>query len=150
MDTEENTAGRLAILAGEWTTEMTHRLLPGTVLSGRSTFELLEGGKFLLQRETVDHPEFPDSSVALIGGAGEDDLRMHYFDSRGVVRILEARIDGPVWTFTRTKPDFSPLDFSQRLTWTLSEDGQTMSGLGEMSEDGETWQEDIHITYRRA
>jgi hypothetical protein len=32
----------------------------------------------------------------------------------------------------------------------LSEDGQTMSGLGEMSEDGETWQEDIHITYRRA
>ena len=138
----------LSELAGEWTYEMTHQALPGTVLRGASSFELLEGGKFLILRERVDHPEFPGSSLAVIGGDG--DLRMHYFDSRGVVRILELSIDGRVWTFVRAKPDFSPLDFHQRLTWTVSEDARTISGLGEISQDGTKWEDDIHITYRRS
>ena len=134
-------------LVGDWTTEMTHRLLPGTELRGRSTFELLDGGRFLIQREWVDHPDFPDSSVALIGGT--DDLRMHYFDARGIARVLELTIEQNVWTFTRHAPDFSPLDFHQRLTWTLGDGGTTIAGLAEMSEDGENWQDDLHITYRR-
>ncbi|MGH2738971.1 MAG: hypothetical protein ACRDH6_00585 [Actinomycetota bacterium] len=74
----------------------------------------------------------------------------HYFDSRGVARVFDLTIAGRVWTFTRAKPDFSPLDFHQRVTWTLSEDGQTIAGIGEMSEDGETWEDDLRITYRRS
>jgi hypothetical protein len=138
---------QLSDLRGEWTSAMTHRLLPNTVLHGRASFEVLEGGRFLIVREHVDHPDFPDSSLAVIGGA--DKLHMHYFDSRGVVRILDASVRGRVWTFTRTKPDFSPLDFSQRLTWTLSEDGLSIAGLAEISEDGRTWQADLHVSYRR-
>ncbi len=137
----------LSALVGEWTYEMTHQALPGEVLRGASSFELLEGGAFLIQRESVDHPEFPGSSHAVIGGA--DGLRMHYFDSRGVVRILELSIDGRVWTFVRNKPDFSPLEFHQRLTWTVSEDGRSISALGEISQDGTRWEDDIHVTYRR-
>ena len=113
----------LSALVGDWAYEMTHQALPG-VLRGTSTFELLEGGKFLIQREDVDHPEFSGSSLAVIGG--EDNLLMHYFDSRGVVRILELSIDGRVWTFVRDKSDLSPLDFL-----------------------GTRWEDDIHITYRR-
>ena len=147
MAAENPSVEPLSVLAGEWTHEMTHQALPGTVLRGTSTFELLEGGKFLILREQVDHPEFPGSSLAVIGGP--DELRMHYFDSRGVARLLEGSIDGPVWTFVRNKPDFSPLEFHQRLTWTLSEDGRSISGLGEISQDGTQWEDDIHITYRR-
>jgi len=146
---KQNPIEPLARLAGEWATEMTHRLLPGTVLHGRSTFELLEGGMFLVLREYVDHPEFPGSSLSVVGGAGEQDLHMHYFDARGVVRIFEATVDGSVWTFVREKPDFSPLDFRQRISWTLSEDARTITALGEIGRDGEKWQDDIHITYRR-
>jgi hypothetical protein len=149
MEAHNTSAGRLAALAGEWSTEMTHRLIGDTVLRGRCTFEVLEGGKFVLHRDRVDHPDFPGSSLAVIGGADDNDLRMHYFDSRGVARILELQIVGRIWTFLRDKPDFSPLDFSQRLTWTLSEDGGTITARGEIREDGETWQDDIHITYRR-
>ena len=148
MAAEDASLESLSALAGAWAYEMTHQALPGTVIPGASTFELLDGGKFLILRERVDHPEFPGSSLAVIGG--DDDLRMHYFDSRGVVRILELSISGRVWTFVRDKPDFSPLDFHQRLTWTLSEDGQTIDGLGEISRDGEQWEEDIRITYRRS
>src|SRR5262245_8308928 len=118
----ETASAPLGAVAGEWTTEITHRLLPDTVLRGRSTFELLAGGKFLLQRERVDHPEFPDASLAVIGGADGDALHMYYFDSRGVVRIFELRIDDRVWKFVRSTPDFSALDFHQRMTWTLSGD----------------------------
>ena len=137
----------LNALVGDWTYEMTHQALPGTMLRGVSTVELLDGGRFVVQRERVDHPEFPGSSLAVIGG--EDELRMHYFDSRGVARILELSIDGPVWTFVRDKPDFSSLDFHQRLTWTVSEDGRSIVGLGEISRDGTRWENDVHITYRR-
>ena len=147
MEAENPSVQALRPLAGDWAFEMTHRLLPETVLSGRSTFELLEGGKFLVLREQVDHPEFPDASLAVIGGAG--DLRMHYFDSRGVTRVFELVIDRNVWTFTRNEPDFSPLDFHQRLTWTLGRDSQTITGLAEISDDGEKWEDDLHIAYRQ-
>jgi hypothetical protein len=63
--------------------------------------------------------------------------------------VLELSIDGRVWTFIRDKPDFSPLEFHQRLTWTVSEDGRSFDALGEISHDGARWEDDIHLTYRR-
>jgi hypothetical protein len=95
----------LSALIGEWTTEATHPAFPSTVVLGRSTFEWLEGERFLIARARSDHPDFPDS-ISIIGDAGG--LRMHYFDSRGVARIYEMTLDGGVWTFSRTAPDFSP------------------------------------------
>jgi hypothetical protein len=136
-----------ALLVGEWTTELTHRLLPGTVLHGRASFELLHGGGFLIVREQVDHPKFPGASIAIVGGK---DLRMHYFDARGVARLFEGKVEGRAWSFTRTKPDFSALDFCQRITWRLSDDGQTITGLAEMAKDGGDWEDDLKVTYRRA
>jgi hypothetical protein len=49
----------------------------------------------------------------------------------------------------RNKPDFSSLEFHQRLTWTQSEDGHTIEGLAEVSDDGAHWEDDLRITYRR-
>ena len=40
--------------------------------------------------------------------------------------------------------------FSQRFTGTLSDDGSTITGQGELSRDGATWQDDLAITYRTA
>ncbi len=36
-----------------------------------------------------------------------------------------------VWTLLRSSPDFSPLDFSQRYTGTLSDNGDTIHGAWE-------------------
>jgi hypothetical protein len=35
-------------LVGAWTTEATHPIYPSTVVRGRSTFEWLEGRRFLI------------------------------------------------------------------------------------------------------
>jgi hypothetical protein len=136
----------LSALVGEWTTEATHPRYPSTVVRGRTAVEWLEGEKFLIARARSDHPDFPDS-ISIIGDTGG--LRMHYFDSRGIARIYELTLDGRVWRFSRSAPDFSPLAFKQRLAWTFSEDGRTISGTSEISEHDDAWQDDLQITYRR-
>jgi hypothetical protein len=132
----------LSALVGEWETEATHRMLPSTVVHGYSTFEWLEGETFLIVRARMDHPDFPDS-ISIIGG---DPLRLHWFDSRGVARLFELTPDG--W-FTREAADFSPLDFEQRMRWAAGEDPRTVQGVAQLRQ-GDTWEDDLLTTYRRA
>ena len=128
-------------LVGEWTTEATHPMLPGVLVRGTASIEWLEGERFLVVRARSDHPQFPDS-LSVIGET--DGMRMHYFDSRGVYRVYETAITDRSWEWSRTFPGFS-----QRFTGTFEDGGNTISGLSSVSEDGETWTDDLRITYRR-
>jgi hypothetical protein len=69
---------------------------------------------------------------------------MHYFDSRGVSRVYRISADEGVWRFWRDRPGFS-----QRYVCTISADGGTMTGNGELSRDGSTWEQDLRSTFRR-
>ena len=129
-------------LVGSWTTEATHQALPGTI-RGESTFEWLDGQRFLIWRSRYDHPEVPDA-IAIIGMI-DGKLSMQYFDTRGVHRVLAVSLSEGSWRFSRDGSDFS-----QRFTGTFSDDGDTITGLSEISEDGSTWDDDLAITYRRA
>ena len=53
------------------------------------------------------------------------------------------------WRLWRDEPDFSPLDFRQRYTGTLSGDGDTIAGAWEICHDGTTWELDFELGYRR-
>jgi hypothetical protein len=57
--------------------------------------------------------------------------------------------DGRLWTLSRTSPDCSPLDFSQRYSGRFSDDGDAIEGTWEICEEGETWKKDFDLTYRR-
>ena len=146
-DAEQPLLQDLNALVGEWDTEATHPMVPATVVHGHAVFEWLEGEKFLIVRAHVDHPDFPDS-ISIIGDT--EGLRMHYFDSRGVARVLEMSFMDGVWKLLRDTPDFSPLNFAQRFVGTFSKDGKTIDGRWEISHDGTTWEDDLQITYRRA
>jgi hypothetical protein len=146
-------------IVGAWTTEATHPAIPGVVVHGTVIAEWLEGERFLIHRARTDHPDFPDS-ISIIGftehdrvhgatGAvpaddGGEQLRMHYFDSRGVSRVFEVGIDDAAWRFWRDAPGFS-----QRFTGTWSDGGDTIVGLSELNRDGSEWNDDLAITYRR-
>jgi hypothetical protein len=70
---------------------------------------------------------------------------MHYFDPRGVHRVFAVDITDDKWRFWNDTPGFS-----QRFTGTLSNDGNAITGQGELSTDGgATWEPDLAITYRR-
>jgi hypothetical protein len=124
---------RLAPFIGEWQVTASLADTPGT-----ATFEWILGGRFVLQRFEIPHPEAPDS-LAILGAEG-DGYVQHYFDSRGVTRRYEMSIDNGVWILTRDEPGFA-----QRWTGTFSADGNTIEGAWELN-----GKRDFDLTYARA
>ena len=134
----------LSVLIGEWNTTGSHPLLPGSTLHGRASVGWLEGGAFIIMRSEIDDPRFP-KTVAIIGS---DDATGEYymltFDDRGVSRKYDMSFSGDAWRWWRNAPGFM-----QRYSATVSHDGRTMVGKGELSKDGSTWERDLDLTYTR-
>jgi hypothetical protein len=146
---------RLAPYIGEWRmqavfpdalpTQTTEAQVPA-----RTVFEWLSGQQFVVQRWEVSDPAAPDG-IAIIGwDRGRGTYVQHYFDSRGVARLYEMSFADGVWKLSRTTPDFSPLDFSQRYTGTFSDEGRTIRGRWESSSDGVRWEHDFELIYTKA
>ncbi len=132
------------VLVGEWQTTGSHPYLPGAVLPGRTSFDWLEGGAFLIMRSEIDEPHFPDGVVIF----GSDDVAkkvvMLHFDERGVSRVYDVSMAGNQLQWWRDEPSFS-----QRFIITIEADGNTMIGKGEMSREGAAWEKDLELTYTR-
>ena len=134
------------VLIGTWNTVGTHPLVPGVTLHGRASFEWIEGGAFLIWRsEILDDPRFP-SGIAVFGhDDAQEGCSIQYFDERRVSRIIQTTLSGNVWKTWRNAPGFS-----QRFTGTISEDGNTIVGVGELCEDDIHWKPDLSLTCTRA
>lgn len=131
------------MFVGVWRME-TSLASPGAQPAAETRFEWLEGGRFLLQRWHVEHPDAPDG-IAVIGF--DDDRAtylQHYFDSRGMARVYEMSFAGGVWKLWRIAPGFS-----QRFTGTLDAAGDRIEGAWEGSSDASTWGHDFDLTYIR-
>ena len=116
---------------------------------GRTSFEWLEGAKFLIQRWTVDIPGAPDG-IAIIGADGADDtLVQHYFDSRGIARVYRMTLADNEWTLWRSDDDMS-----QRFAGTISPDGSTITGAWytgppNSAADRTEWTHDFDLVYTK-
>lgn len=132
------------VLVGEWDTIGVHRLFPETPLHGHASFSWLQGGAFLMMQTLTEETGFP-SNICIFGS---DDatkgITMLYFDERGVSRKFEATLQDHVWRLLRNAPGFS-----QRFTGTITENGDTVIGMWELSEDDSTWKRDLEVTYTR-
>ena len=134
----------LGKLVGEWNTVGTHPAVPGKVLTGKASFQWIEGGAFLRWYAEVEEEGFP----AGIGIFGSDDatgeLFMLYFDERNVSRKHNVSVENNVVNWWRNAPGFS-----QRYTWTITDSDNTIVGKGELSKDGTTWENDLDQTFTR-
>jgi hypothetical protein len=135
---------------GTWTMETS---FPGdppvTMGGGRSVFEWMDGGQFLVQRTDIPDSDVPNS-ICIVGAVpGNDGYLQHYFDSRGVARLYAMRLEDDRWTLTRESPDFSPFEFRQRFTGVFSEDGDTILGAWEKADPGSPWTHDFDLKYLR-
>lgn len=130
---------------GEWTAEATHPAMPGTVISCSSQVEWMDGEQFLIYRFHYDHDDFPDA-LSVLGDT--DGLQMHYFDVRGVHRLFAVTVTDDGWSIAMERRGDQP--FAQRMTYTFEEGDRTMSGKGQLSYDGVTWDDDLEIVYHRA
>ncbi len=131
------------ILVGEWTMVGTHPAFPSAA-HGHSSFEWLMEEALLLWHFDWERPG-PPSALSVIG---HDDAvqtcSILYADERGVARIYQMSLEGGVWKMWRDTPGFS-----QRITGTFSEDGNTITSQGELSRDSSTWEQDLDVTYTR-
>jgi hypothetical protein len=144
---------RLDALVGEWKVEIS---AGGQVMDGgTSTFEWLEGGSFLAQRDVAAPfppdapPEWeanaPKHTTQIIGlDDASDTFYMLYADSRSVFRVYRMSLTDGVWKIWRDVPGFY-----QRFTGTFSDDGNTITGQYEFSSDGTNWSKDFDLTYRK-
>jgi hypothetical protein len=132
------------VLIGEWAMVGTHPQLPATV-HGKSTFEWLREGALLTWHFDCERGTGVPSAFSVIGHDDTlDSCSMLYTDERGVARIYQMSLDGGVWKMWRDSADFS-----QRMTGTFSDDGNTITLRGELSNDGATWEPDLSMTYTR-
>lgn len=143
-----NEMAPLEPLVGDWSIEALFPGAPPSDLRGRTVFEWMPGGSFLVQRWEVPIDEAPDG-LAVIGQDPENSggYLQHYFDSRGVARVYTMSFADGVWKLSRTRADLSPLDFAQRFTGTVSEDGGTIRACWEICQDGSTWEHDFDLVY---
>ena len=133
-----------AVLVGDWQAVGTHPLAPNTLLHGRSSFKWLEGGAFLMWYSEMEEEGFP-AGIAIFGSDNTTgEYFMMYFDERTVSRKYEVSCQEGVLKWRRNAPEFS-----QQNTWTISGDGNTIIGKGQLSKDGTTWEQDLDLTYTR-
>jgi hypothetical protein len=142
--TAEKALRELEPLVGEWTLEAawpSGERWPG---GGTVTFEWHASGAHLVETATVELLEAPDN-VSIIGcDAANGRYFQLYSDERGVCRIYEMSIGDGTWKLWREGEPFS-----QRFTGTFSEDGKTITGRWEIAEDGETYETDFDLVYRK-
>lgn len=146
-------------LVGNWTSEATHPMMPGTVVRGSTTIEWFEGGRFLIVRGHYDHPDFPDA-ISILGNLASqhvdeatgkpvhDDatkLTMQYYDERGVYRQFDTSMRDGVWRL-----ESNVRGFSQRAENVLSNDGNTIEGQWQLRRDDVHWEDDLKIVYFRS
>src|SRR6476619_8130108 len=80
-------------LVGEWKTTGTHPLVPGKILSGRSSFNWMEGGAFMMWHSEIDEPGFP-AGIAIFGSDDNTgEFFMLYFVERKVSRKYDVSFE---------------------------------------------------------
>jgi hypothetical protein len=138
---------RLGVFVGEWNTRISSMSFnpdPSAVVEGRTSFDWLEGGAFLLEYSGVPNSEFPHG-ISVIGPDDKaESYGMLYFDSRGVSRIYQMSLRENTWKLWRDFPGFS-----QRFTGTFSDDHKIITARWEKSGDGSKWELDFNLTYTK-
>jgi hypothetical protein len=134
---------QLEPLVGEWDLEVLHPAPEIGRLVGASNAEWVLDGAFVVQRLTIEHPQFPDWLVVI--GPADGDWAYHYYDTRGVSRTFRMRIEDRTWSFLRMGEDFY-----QRFTLEFAPDDSRFVARIDMSHDeGRTWSHDFDMRFSR-
>lgn len=92
----------------------------------------------------IDEGKIP-ASIAIFGSDNtKEEYFMLYFDERRVSRKCDVVFQDNVLKWSRNAPEFS-----QRYTFTFTNDGNTIISKEEMLKDGTTWEKVLNLTYIR-
>jgi hypothetical protein len=129
---------------GRWDADLVFPADPPGELSGTVVFDWMDDGAFLVMRSETEG-DCPPKAVAVIGcDDASGAYSMLYYDARGVSRIYTMTYADGAWSL-----DGKPKQFFQRFRGRIDEVGRRIQGSWEKSEDGQSWQHDFSLTYRK-
>ena len=135
----------LRAFLGEWRIESVLPLDPPVVRHGRTVFEAMPGGHYLLQLWEGDDVDTASGVAIITFHADNDTYEQHSFDEHGVVRVYGMTFYDGVWRLWRDAPGLS-----QCFTGVFSSGGRTIEGRWEKSgDDGATWEHDADVTFTK-
>jgi hypothetical protein len=132
------------VLIGEWKTIGTHPQVPGTIFHGHASFKWMEGGAFVIMHSEIDEEGIPSGITVFGSDDATGEYFMLYFDERKVSRKYDVSFNANTLKWLRNAPGFS-----QRMTMTISDGGDTIISKGELSRDNMTWGKDLDLTFNR-
>ena len=101
-----------------------------------------------MHHSTFDHPDFPDSTSVIGATQPGGGLAQHYFDTRGVHRLLDMTFERGVWTLDRKA--VTATDFDQRMHATFSADGKMITAEWEVRDSStHEMRPDFSVTYTK-
>jgi hypothetical protein len=147
----------LALIAGEWTTTGHVITDPPVPVTGTDTYELLEGGHFLVHHVDVTVGDEPVRAIEIIGEPAPDGSGMlaRSFDNHGNVEVMHLTIAGWLFHFrggpdvARAAPRVGNASAWVRSTLTVAPGGDSMAAVWERSPDGTTWERWMDIDFTR-
>lgn len=131
----------LEFLLGNWRMELSNAAFlpdPKATVEGEVSFEWVENDAFLAMRMGQDATWLINRDDAM------QDYKIFYYDSRMVSRIYEMSLSEGTWKIWRNSSDFS-----QRFEGKISKDHKTINAYWEKSMDGENWEHDFDVVYRK-
>lgn len=131
---------QLDVLVGEWTAA-SEKYAEGR---GHTTVAPTDDGKFVRIVSREEDARFPESTQLVGADESRDECTVLYYDSRGVHRVYSMSVVDGVWKMWRDAPGFN-----QRYVGRVSDDGKTITGQWEFSEDGKSWEVDFDLNYNK-
>ena len=111
---------------------------------GQTTVTLTEDGKLMRIHSVEEDQRFPESLMIVGADEASDECTVLYYDSRDVHRVYRMALAEGEWRIWRDAPGFN-----QRYIGKLSDDGRSITGRWEFSEDGKSWNVDFDLNYSK-
>jgi hypothetical protein len=154
---ERDVVGEFALIAGEWATNGHVIANPPVPVTGIDTYELLDGGHFLVHHVDVTVGDERVRAIEIIGEQSPDGsgLLARSYDNRGHVEVMHLSVSNGVFLFNggpqvaRVAQRGPAPTARVRATLTVAPDGESMAALWERSPDGATWERWMDITFTR-
>jgi len=125
---------RLNIFVGKWITEgaiYESPTGPTLQLNAVDTYEWMPGGHFLIHHVDGYMGKDEVKAIEIIGyDASAQNYATHSYDNHGSISAYQANLLDRTWTITGE---------SERFTGMFSEDGRSLTGRWELSNDGKIW-----------
>jgi hypothetical protein len=157
-DNSDGEHERLWSISGEWATDGHVVGDPPVPVKGTDTYEVLPGGYFLVHHVDVTVGDQRVRAIEVIGEPASEGggFLARSFDDRGNAEVMRVTVDAEgVFHFTGG-PEIAaaaqPADATTarvRSTLSVATDRKSMTALWERSEDGQSWEPWMNITFTR-